>query len=219
MAGRPTRCMLVSRWIIETHWPPWICCPLVRLGKVNQQWHLFKSLPAPGSHLFSSWEAEDHLLLLMLRQQVHFSMGWSNGQPPLSARACLSLSTCSTTVNFENCHSPSGWWKFHHWCPLGWSFWRRGPKSCRVPHTFSRSSALWPCLMAVGDHPDGQPGTRHWQLWRAFCSWYALWDGRGSRGVIKKLQWEPVNTHQQLPLLDFCQSEDLHNEDHWEGSI
>lgn len=26
-------------------------------------------------------------------------------------------------------------------------------------------------------------------------------------------------THTSSPLLDFCQSEDLHNEDHWEGSI
>lgn len=193
--------MLVSRWVIETHWPPRICCPLVRLGKVNQQCHLFKSLPAPGSHLFSSWETKDHLLLLVVKQQVHFSMGWSNGQPPPSRPRgfAFHFQLVQSSLTLKT-HSPSGWWKFHQCCPLGWRFCRRGSKSCRAPHTFS--SALWPCLMAVGDHPDCQPGTRHWQLWRAFCTWYALWDGRGSWCVIKKLQCEHVSTHQQ-PFLGF----------------
>lgn len=191
--------MLVSRWIIETHWPSRMCCPLVRLGKVNQQRHLFKSLPAPGSHLFSSWETKDHFLLLVVKQQVHFSAGWSNGQPPPSARVCLSLSTCSVIVNSENCHSPSGRWKFHPWCPPGWSSCGQGPKSCRAPHTFSGSSALWPCLMATIPTVSLGPGTGSFEEPSARGT---LWDGRGSWCVIKKLQYEHVNTQQQ-PSLGF----------------
>lgn len=68
---------------------------------------------------------------------------------PQLEKACLSLSTCSIIINSEKRHIPFVQWKFHHQWPFGWSFCRRGPKSCRAPHTFSRSLALFPCLMTV----------------------------------------------------------------------
>lgn len=64
-------------------------------------------------------------------------------------RLCLSLSTCSIIINSETGHIPFVQRECHRWWPSGGSFCRWGPKSCRAPHTFSRSFALLPCLTAA----------------------------------------------------------------------
>lgn len=108
-------------------------------------------MPAPGSHLLSSWETKGSLfLLLVVKQQVHFAMGWSNGW---WEKVCLSLSTCSILINSEKCHIPFVQWTFHHPWRFGWSSCRRGPKSWRASHTFSRSFASSPRLMTAAYNP------------------------------------------------------------------
>lgn len=131
-------------------------------------------------------------------------MRWSNGQPPSSLRGLafhfqlVQSSLILKIVTFHLCNE-----NFTAGDRLGESFCRWGPKSWRVPHTSSRSFALFPCLTTAASSPAGQSGTWHWQLWRAFCSRYTLQDGKGSQCVIKSTVWVCERAAVPLPSSGF----------------
>lgn len=134
--------------IIEEHCSLWISPPFRQRGKVS---NVICLKICPHLVLICSPAEKPKTTFYCLWSNSKFILPWDDqtASLPQAEKVCLSLPTCSIIINSENCHIPFGQWKFHHWWPFGWGFCRQGPKSCRAPHTFSRSFALFPCLMTV----------------------------------------------------------------------
>lgn len=108
-AARLRRRMLISRW---NYWDPLTAVNMLCFGKTGKSQLAMslvkkKNLPAPGSHLFSSWETKDNFLWLWSNSKFISAGDDQTVSLPQSKAVCLSLSTCSITIHSEKKRSHS----------------------------------------------------------------------------------------------------------------